>query len=147
MFKGHKDKNAKVDSISKRYKFSSPEIETTEIYKSYAFSAGLMTLYAIYTTYQAKNEFPENLYEDTGKIAEVVEKAASFLYKDEADKEAKEQFVAFFGDVLEPNIEKRKKPKDLLASSYIVQSDKNDYEQYLKEVENCERRKSSLRIE
>jgi len=148
MFKGHKDKNAKVDSISKRYKFSAPETESRDIYKSYAFSAGLMTLYAIYTTHQAKSEFPDKLYEDTGLISEVIEKAASFVYKDEADKEAKEQFIAFFNDVLEPSIEKRKKPRALLGCLYIVQSDQTDYEQYLKEVENNERvRKSSQRFE
>lgn len=146
MFKGHKDKSAKVDSISKRYKFSAPEVESREIYKSYIFSAGLMTLYAIFTTHKVKAEFPENLYEDTARIPEIISKAASLLYKD--DDADKERFVAFFNDVLEPNIEKRKKARDLLADPYILQCDNNDYEQYLKEVENNERvRKSSQRLD
>jgi hypothetical protein len=148
MFKGHKDKSAPFTGLQKRHKFSPPETESTEIYKSYAFSVGLMILYSICYTNNKANEFPNNIYADLSKLSSLINTAVDLCYKEGKEKpEHKDLFRYFLEDLLEKDVEKRRSPKELLTYKWILESDKLDYEEYQRELEENERAKQKEKEE
>lgn len=148
MFKGHKDKSKPVTGLQRRHKFSPPETESKDIYKSYSFSVGLMILYAIYNTNNKAAEFPNNLHSDTSKLQELIKTTVDLCYKEGKEKpENKELFRVFLEDLLEVNIDKRRSASDLLSYKWIIESDKLDYEEYQRELEENERAKQKEKEE
>ncbi len=148
MFKGHKDKSAPFNGLARRHRFSPPETETTEIYKSYAFSVGLMIVYSILQTNNKGGDVPNNLYADTSKLPELIKTAVDLCYKEGKEKpENKELFKVFLEDLLETDVKKRRSPKELLTYKWIIESDKLDYEEYQRELEENERAKQKEKEE
>jgi len=148
MFKGHKDKSAPFNGLQRRHKFSPPESQSNEIYKSYSFSVGLMILYAIFHTNGKGAEFPNNIYADPSKLPELIKTAVDLCYKEGKEKpENKELFKVFVEDLLELNIEKRRSPKELLQYKFLTESEKLDYEEYQRELEENERAKQKEKEE
>ena len=148
MFKGHKDKTAQVTSLQRRHKFSPPETQSNDIYKSYGFTLGLMILYSIYSTNGKSSEFPNNIHADTSKLADLIKGAVDFCYKEGKEKpENKELFKVFLEDLLEVAPEKRKTARELLSYKWIIESDKLDYEEYQRELEENERAKQKEKEE
>lgn len=148
MFKGHKDKNAPVTSLQNRHKFSPPEIESSNIYKSYSFSIGLMILYAVYSTHGKVAEFPTKIYADQSKLKDLIKTGVDLCYKEGNGKaEHKELFKVFLEDILEVDINKRRTPKELLTYKWIIESDKEDYAEYQREVEENEKAKQKEKEE
>jgi len=148
MFKGHKNKSAPFTTFQKKHLFSPPESDSKDIYKSYSFSVGLMILWAIYTTNNKANEFPHDLHSNTNKLAELIKNAVDICYKEGKEKpEHKELFKVFLEDLLEPNLDKRRSAKELLTYKWIIESDKLDYEEYQREVEENERAKQKEKEE
>jgi len=148
MFKGHKDKSAPFNGLQRRHRFSPPETETTDIYKSYAFSVGLMIVYSILQTNNKGSELPNNIYADTSKLGDLIKTAVDLCYKEGKEKpENKELFKVFLEDLLEVNIAKRRSPQELLTYKWIIESDKLDYEEYQRELEENERAKQKEKEE
>merc|ERR1711907_786272 len=90
MFKGNKDKNTTV-SFANKNKFSPPENDSKDIYKSYLFSVGLMILWAIYTTNNKGGEFPNDVHANTGKLGDLIKNAVDICYKEGEEKERAKQ--------------------------------------------------------
>jgi len=147
MFKGHKDKS-NPPSFKNKTKFSPPETDSKDVYKSYSFSVGLMILWAIYTTNNKGGEFPVDVHSNTNKLSELIKNAVDICYKEGKEKpEHKELFKVFLEDLLEPNADKRRNAKELLTYKWIIESDKLDYEEYQREVEENERAKQKEKEE
>mmetsp|Transcript_318 Transcript_318/g.298 ORF Transcript_318/g.298 Transcript_318/m.298 type:complete len:343 (-) Transcript_318:339-1367(-) len=147
MFKGNKDKNTTV-SFANKNKFSPPENDSKDIYKSYLFSVGLMILWAIYTTNNKGGEFPNDVHANTGKLGDLIKNAVDICYKEGKEKpEHKELFKVFMEDLLEVSVDKRRSAKELLTYKWIIESDKLDYEEYQREVEENERAKQKEKEE
>ena len=147
MFKGHKDKS-NLPTFQKKHLFSPPENESKDIYKSYSFSVGLMILWAIYSTNNKQSEFPTDIHSNTNKLSDLIKNAVDICYKEGKEKpEHKELFKVFLEDLLEPNIDKRRTAKELLTYKWIIESDKLDYEEYQREVEENERAKQKEKEE
>lgn len=146
MFKG--DSNKKSSWKLERSQFAPPEAETSDLYKSYAFSVGLMILWAIYNTNGKGGDFPTDLHKDQSKLTETIKNAVEICYKEGKEKsEHKDMFKIFLEDLLEPNMDKRRKASELLTYKWIVESDKLDYEEYQREVEENERAKQKEKEE
>jgi hypothetical protein len=146
MFKGDSTKPSSFKL--ERGQFAPPESETNDLYKSYAFSVGLMILWAIYTTNNKGGEFPSDIHKDTSKLSEIIKNAVEICYKEGKEKpDHKDMFKVFLEDLLEPNVEKRRKASELLTYKWIVESDKLDYEEYQREVEENERAKQKEKEE
>ena len=148
MFKGHKDKSAAFNGLQRRHKFSPPENQSTEVYKSYSFTVGLMILYAILQTNNRGSEFPNNIHSDVSKLGDLIKTAVDLCYKEGKEKtENKELFKVFLEDLLEVALDKRRSPKELLTYKWIIESDKLDYEEYQRELEENERAKQKEKEE
>ena len=145
MFKGHRDKSSTVLSLQKRHKLSPPETESSRIYRSFGYSAGLMVLYAIYNTHKRGDDFPAAFYKDLSQVKDVINTAANLLYKSEKDVDMKELFIVFLEDLLRPNTEDRPDAKELLTYKYIMLCDQQDYEEYTKEFQENERAKQKAK--
>lgn len=147
MFKGSKDKSTKT-GLERRHKFSPPETTSGDIYKSYSFSTGLMILYAVLSTNGKGNEFPNNIHADASKLGDLIKQAVDLCYKEGKEKpENKELFKVFLEDLLEVNLDKRRSAKELLTYKWIIESDKLDYEEYQRELEENERAKQKEKEE
>jgi len=147
MFKGCGEKKSTF-KLGERHIFSPPEAETTDLYKSYAFSAGLMVLWAIYHTNSKPGDFPKNIWEDHSKLPELIKNAVEICYKEGKEKpEHKDLFKVFLEDLLDPKLSSRRSAKELLTYKWIVESDKLDYEEYQREVEENERAKQKEKEE
>jgi hypothetical protein len=148
MFKGHKNKSAEFPHFKNKSMFSAPESEGKDIYKSHSFTVGLMILWAIYTTNNKGNEFPHDIHANASKLSDLIKNAVDICYKEGKEKpEHKELFKVFLEDLLEPNLEKRRSAKELLTYKWIIESDKLDYEEYQREVEENERAKQKEKEE
>lgn len=113
-----------------------------EIYKSYAFSVGLMIAYSIFQTNNKGGDAPNNLYADTSKLPEFLKAAIDLCSQEDKEiPENKELFKVFLEDLLETDVKKRRNPKELLIYKWIIESDKLDYEEYQRELEENERAK------
>jgi len=152
MFKGHMDSSRPVESIALRHKFSAPETESSNIYKSYCFSVGVMILYAIFYTNNKADAFPLDLYNQQKKIKGLIPQAIELLHKKKGvPGEKKSKGIArifgifkpgskktalngFLEELLEFDINKRKTAREMLSSSYILKYDELDYKEYAKEV-------------
>jgi len=148
MFKGHKDKNAPFNGLERKHKFSPPEKESKEIYKSYAFSTGLMVLWAVFKTYNKEGEFPNNIHSNPSKLKELIKTVVDLCYKEGKGKaELKDPFDTFLSSLLEPDIGKRESPKELLKYKWISECDKLDDDEYRKECEAYEEAKKKEKEE
>jgi len=148
MFKGSKDKSAPFTGLARRHRFSPPETQTSDIYKSYSFSVGLMIVYSILQTNNKGGEFPNNIYADQSKLKDLIQSAVDICYKEGKEKaENKELFKVFLEDLLEVDVAKRRSAKDLLTYKWIIESDKLDYEEYQRELEENERAKQKEKEE
>lgn len=154
MFKGYAGTYLAVNScIARRHKFSPPETETQNIYRSYLFSLGLMILYAIFYTNDKADMFPLDLYNQPKKIKGLIPQAIQLLHKKKGAKNGEKKPSAidkvlgifkpgskktalngFLEDLLEVDFLKRKTPRELLSSAYILKYDELDYKEYKKEV-------------
>ncbi len=140
MFKGHKDKSAPFTGLQRRHKFSPPETESSDIYKSYGFTMGLLMVWGILYTNNKQGDFPDNVHQNTGSIENLIKTAVNTLYKEgAANQQQKESLQVFLEEVLQADIGKRKTAKELLTFKWIVESDKLDYEEYKKECDEYER--------
>lgn len=129
MFYGVKG-DAKV-SLANKNRFSPPENEPKDLYKSYAFSVGLMALYAIFLTNGKGSEFPADLHSKTQHIGGLLQTAINILYKEGSKKpEHKELFKVFMEDLLQVDETKRVSPKDLLSYKWLNECHRLDYEEY-----------------
>jgi len=149
MFKGDKSSSGPFE-ISKG-KFGAPEKDAKDLaalYRAYTYSVGLMILWAIFVTNNKANEFPEDCHKDTKKVGDLIKTAVDLCYKEGKEKpEHKEMFKVFLEDLLEPTSDKRKSAKELLTYKWIIESDKLDYEEYNREVEENERAKQKEKEE
>lgn len=136
MFKGHKDNSLSSCNLVK-HRFSPPESQSDSIYKSYSFSAGLMVLYAIFSTCKLIDvSLLVDLFQNLTKLKGLIQKAAGIIYPSERDvTEIRHYFENFMQDLLEIDISRRKSPTDLLKHKYITECGKLDYQEFLKEVE------------
>ncbi len=148
MFKGHKDKNAAFTALERRHKYSPPETSSKDIYKSYSFSVGLMIVSAILHTNGKGGEFPNNIYADTSKLKQLIQTAVDLCYKEGKEKnENKELFQVFLEDLLEVDINKRQSVANLLNYKWISESERLDFEEYNRELEENERAKQKEKEE
>jgi hypothetical protein len=149
MFKGHKDKSAPTGPlVQHKGKFSPPETDTPNIYKSYSFTVGLMILYAIYSTHGKAAEFPTKIYSDHSKLKELIKNGVELCYKEGNGKaEHKDLCKVFLDDLLEVDVNKRRTAKELLSYKWIIESDKEDYAEYQREVEENEKAKAKEKEE
>jgi len=146
MFKGTDSKQDKW--ALKRHIFSPPETETNDLYKSYAFSVGVMILWAIYTTNGKGGEFPQDLWNNPNKVGEYIKTAVDICYKEGKEKpDHKDYFRVFLEDLMKPKLADRLELDNLLKYKWIVESDKLDYEEYTREVEENERAKQKEKEE
>jgi len=149
MFKGDKSSSGNFELV--RNKFAAPEKEAKDLsalYKGYSYSVGLMILWAIFVTNNKAGEFPEDCHKDSKKVGELIKTAVDLCYKEGKEKpEHKELFKVFLEDLLEPAADKRKNAKELLTYKWIIESDKLDYEEYNREVEENERAKQKEKEE
>jgi len=147
MFKGHKNSTGPFD-LKKKGMFSAPEDSAKDLaalYRAYSFSTGLMILWAIMQTNGKGNEFPNNLYANTTKIPDLIKSAVDICYKDGKEKtEHKELFKVFLEEIL---TDRSRGAKELLTFKLIIESDKLDYEEYQREVEENERAKQKEKEE
>jgi hypothetical protein len=147
MFKGHKNSTGPFDLKTKGM-FSAPEDSAKDLaalYRAYTFSTGLMILWAILQTNGKGNEFPTNLYANTNKIGDLIKTAVDICYKDGKEKtEHKELFKVFLEEIL---LDRSRGAKELLTFKWIIESDKLDYEEYQREVEENERAKQKEKEE
>jgi len=140
MFKGHQNPEIPLNVLEKRHKFSPPEIETKDLYKSYSFSLGLMLAWVILATNNRVSEFPSDIYTNTNKILELINTVVGIAYKEGSpNQQLKELFKVFLEDLLQVQEDKRKSAKDLLSYKWIIESDKLDYEEYKKECEEYQK--------
>jgi len=140
MFKGQKKSEIPNDILHKRHRFSPPETETKDIYKSYSFSLGLMLIWVLFETNNKAAEFPKDLYTNPDIIGNLIQACVEIAYKSGApNQQLKESFRVFLEDLLQVNQDKRKNAKELLTYKWIIESDKLDYEEYKKECEEYQK--------
>eukprot|EP00330_Aristerostoma_sp_ATCC50986_P010629 CAMPEP_0114588806 /NCGR_PEP_ID=MMETSP0125-20121206/11423_1 /TAXON_ID=485358 ORGANISM="Aristerostoma sp., Strain ATCC 50986" /NCGR_SAMPLE_ID=MMETSP0125 /ASSEMBLY_ACC=CAM_ASM_000245 /LENGTH=338 /DNA_ID=CAMNT_0001785399 /DNA_START=9 /DNA_END=1025 /DNA_ORIENTATION=+ len=143
MFYGNKNKNTNV-SFANKNKFSPPENESSNIYKSYGYSAGLMTLYAILATNNKKDDFSNS----HDKVGDMIKAAAALIYKEGCRKpEHKDFFITFFEDLMAKDVEKRVSAKELLTYKWITECHRLDYEEYQRQLEEIKREKEKEKEE
>jgi len=107
-----------------------------------------MILYAILQTNNRGTEFPNNIHSDVSKLGDLIKTAVDLCYKEGKEKtENKELFKVFLEDLLEVALDKRRSPKELLTYKWIIESDKLDYEEYQRELEENERAKQKEKEE
>lgn len=137
MFKGHKDKNAPFTALQKRHRFSPPETESKDIYKSYSFSLGLILIWTIYATNKNEEQFPKAVHSNPSVIPDIIQYAVNTLYKSQ-NLELKDLFKIFLEELLQVDIAKRRSAKELLTFKWIIEGDKLDYQEYQKECSEFE---------
>ncbi len=134
MFKGYQTTSFKTNLTLERLKFYPPETETSDIYRSYVFSLGLIIIWAIFQTNKIFS-FPIDIYSNPNTISTLITRAVDLIFKDSISplKSYKEPFRNFLESCLQIDIENRESPKQLLSSEWICESYKFDFEDYKKE--------------
>jgi len=149
MFKGHKDPKAPFTFFKDKNEFSPPESDPTDIYKSYEFSLGLLAVWSIIKTFSRANDWKPDFWDITKAedLKAQIKKGCEELFEGDDDEKPKKLTEHILLELLEYDIKKRKTPKQLLEDEFFTIYQKEDEEEFQREIEENERERKKMEEE